>query len=91
MSDDHAERRRFSRIAFDASTEVAQDGQRWKAELQDLSLQGLLVTRPPGWNGWRIVPSQIEFWHDRPFRLHDRIVFTRDAATDPWRKTRLYP
>ena len=49
------------------------------------------VPRPPGWNGWRIVPSQIEFWHDRPFRLHDRIVFTRDAATDPWRKTRLYP
>lgn len=51
MSDDHAERRRFSRIAFDASTEVAQDGQRWKAELHDLSLQGLLVARPPGWNG----------------------------------------
>lgn len=51
------------------------------------------VPRPPGWSGWRIHPVQIEFWHDRPFRLHDRIVFTRGAATadTPWVKTRLYP
>ncbi len=47
------------------------------------------VPRPPGWSGWRITPQAIEFWHDRPFRLHDRILFTRDG--DDWRKTRLYP
>lgn len=49
------------------------------------------VPRPAGWNGWRIVPLAIEFWHDRPYRLHDRIVFTRTSARDAWTKTRLYP
>src|SRR3954466_4143489 len=49
------------------------------------------VPRPPGWSGWRIHPCQFEFWHDRPFRLHDRIEFRRDPAKAPWVKTRLYP
>ncbi|TCU78511.1 pyridoxamine 5'-phosphate oxidase [Bradyrhizobium sp. R2.2-H] len=49
------------------------------------------VPRPPGWSGWRITPMRIEFWHDRPFRLHDRIEFRRDAAGQPWSKTRMYP
>ncbi len=49
------------------------------------------VPRPPGWSGWRIAPLRFEFWHDRPFRLHDRIEFRRDAAQQPWTKTRLYP
>lgn len=47
------------------------------------------VPRPAGWSGWCITPQAIEFWHDRPFRLHDRILFTRDGGS--WRKTRLYP
>ncbi|MEY9182943.1 pyridoxamine 5'-phosphate oxidase [Bradyrhizobium sp. USDA 326] len=49
------------------------------------------VPRPPGWSGWRITPLRIEFWHDRPFRLHDRIEFRRDAADQKWSKTRMYP
>lgn len=49
------------------------------------------VPRPPGWSGWRIAPLAFEFWHDRPFRLHDRITFTRAAPDAEWSKTRLYP
>jgi pyridoxamine 5'-phosphate oxidase len=49
------------------------------------------VPRPPGWSGWRITPLRFEFWHDRPFRLHDRIEFSRGAPGDAWSKTRLYP
>ena len=49
------------------------------------------IPRPPHWSGFRITPMQIEFWHDRPFRLHDRIVFTRASAGDDWSKTRLFP
>jgi pyridoxamine 5'-phosphate oxidase len=49
------------------------------------------VPRPPYWVGYRVVPSEIEFWQERQFRLHDRIVFTRDGVTAPWTKTRLYP
>jgi len=49
------------------------------------------VSRPPHWSGYRVVPQQIEFWQERPFRLHDRIVFRHDDPDAPWSKTRLYP
>ena len=49
------------------------------------------VPRPPHWVGYRVVPSEIEFWQERPFRLHDRVAFTRDGMSAPWTKTRLYP
>lgn len=49
------------------------------------------VPRPPGWSGWRIAPQAFEFWHDRPFRLHDRIEFQRATPDAEWSKTRLYP
>ncbi|MGH6859094.1 MAG: pyridoxamine 5'-phosphate oxidase [Phyllobacterium sp.] len=49
------------------------------------------IPRPQYWSGFRIVPTSIEFWHDRPFRLHDRVVFKRDTPEGDWDKTRLYP
>jgi pyridoxamine 5'-phosphate oxidase len=53
--------------------------------------EGKDVPRPPHWGGYRIVPSMIEFWADRPFRLHDRVAFTRKTPADLWQRTRLYP
>lgn len=49
------------------------------------------IPRPEHWSGMRLVPTSIEFWHDRPFRLHDRIVFSRSGPDQPWEKERLYP
>ncbi len=47
------------------------------------------VPRPPHWSGYRILPATLEFWRDRPFRLHERLMFHR--AGDGWTTTRLYP
>lgn len=47
--------------------------------------------RPPHWIGWRVVPTRIEFWRDRPFRLHDRLEFTREGRGQLWTTNRLYP
>jgi pyridoxamine 5'-phosphate oxidase len=49
------------------------------------------VPRPPHWSGFRIMPLQIEFWRDRPFRLHDRLVFTRAGDAAPWTTSKLFP
>ena len=49
------------------------------------------VPRPPHWSGFRVRPLSIEFWRDRPFRLHERIHFARDALDASWRTARLYP
>jgi pyridoxamine 5'-phosphate oxidase len=47
------------------------------------------IPRPPYWSGYRVVPSRLEFWQDMPFRLHDRIVYTR--AGDAWSIGRIFP
>ena len=49
------------------------------------------VPRPPYWGGYCLVPLVMEFWHDRPYRLHDRIEFRRATPGDAWTKARLYP
>ncbi|MDH6266585.1 pyridoxamine 5'-phosphate oxidase [Rhizobium sp. SG_E_25_P2] len=47
------------------------------------------IPRPEYWSGFRLKPVSIEFWHDRPFRLHDRVEFIRADAG--WEKVRKYP
>jgi pyridoxamine-phosphate oxidase len=49
------------------------------------------IPRPPHWSGFRLMPLEMEYWHNRPFRLHDRVVFRRAALGDHWTMTRLYP
>ncbi len=49
------------------------------------------VERPPHWSGFRLQPLHIEFWRDRPFRLHDRYVFDRTNVEGAWATSRLFP
>ena len=67
-----------SRATFDARYEQA------KARFE-----GRDVPRPPHWGGYQLVPDRIEFWSDRPHRLHERRLFTR--SSDGWAEGLLYP
>lgn len=62
------------------------------AEVAKLTVQkGTDPKRPPFWGGFRLVPSEIEFWSDGAFRLHDRFRWSRDSVGEEWFVTRLSP
>jgi len=90
-----ASRARDSQIGAWASAQSRPMEGRWvfEKEIARIALKYGLgkVPRPPHWPGYRVTPLQIEFWRDRPFRLHDRLVFRRMAENEPWRTERLYP
>lgn len=62
-----------------------------EARLEEFTrrFEGAIVERPPFWSGFRVVPERVEFWQERPSRLHDRLLFIRTG--DGWRRQRLYP
>ena len=88
-----ATRPRSSRIGAWASKQSRPLESRFALEkaVADYTARHLIgeIPRPDYWSGFRILPETIEFWHDRPFRLHDRTVFSRDGGT--WKKMRLFP
>ena len=91
-----ASRSRLSRIGAVASDQSRPLDARATFETRVAALEKSygddgVIPRPPHWSGFRVTPVEIEFWHDRPFRMHDRIVFRRGGAEDAWEKTRLYP
>lgn len=88
-----ASRARESRIGAWASDQSRPLASRQALEAavarQTERFEGADVPRPERWTGWRVVPTSVEFWRDRPFRLHDRLRFTRDG--DAWTRERLWP
>jgi len=64
-----------------------------EARFEELSrkYQGRPVPRPPQWGGYRVVPLAVEFWFNRPGRLHHRELYTRAGPEAPWTMALLNP
>lgn len=89
-----ASRPRQSRIGAWASQQSRPLESRWALEKAVARYAATYplgeIPRPPYWTGFRVKPMAMEFWQDRPFRLHDRVRFTPDAAGG-WAGVRLFP
>jgi pyridoxamine 5'-phosphate oxidase len=89
----YATRPRISRLGAWASDQSRPLPARRDLEARVAAMEarfpGEPIPRPPHWSGFRVTPATFEFWQDMPFRLHDRLVFTR--LDDAWERTRLYP
>jgi pyridoxamine 5'-phosphate oxidase len=94
LSDEYFQSRpRGSQIGalVSSQSEIIQDRgtlERLKLELE-IQYEGKPIPRPTYWGGFRVSPDLLEFWQGRPNRLHDRIVFSKNATT--WEVNRLAP
>jgi pyridoxamine 5'-phosphate oxidase len=83
-----------SQLGAWASDQSAVIGSREELEARFRLMQGRFaggaVPRPPHWGGYRLAPDLLEFWQGRPFRLHDRLCYTRQAD-GTWKRQRLAP
>ena len=78
MTEQASDRRRFRRIAFDAKTELRQNGQEWSVQLVDLSLKGLLVQRPTPWQGNGAQAFEVDIHLDADTDVHMQVRLTHD-------------
>ena len=92
----YASRARVSRLGAWASEQSrplsARDDLAARVATMEAHYPGDDIPRPPHWSGFRVVPDAFEFWQDMPFRLHDRVVFSRSGdAESGWTHGRLFP
>ncbi|AGE27489.1 PilZ domain-containing protein [Pseudomonas poae] len=78
MTEHASDRRRFRRIAFDARTELQQNGQEWPVQLVDLSLKGLLIQRPTPWLGNGADPFDVDIHLDAETDVRMQVRLTHD-------------
>lgn len=92
-----ASRPRGAQVGAWASAQSRPYGERAELERLDREAEarfaGQSVPRPAYWTGYRVVPAYFEFWEDRPYRLHDRLVYRRESRSEnaTWRTERLFP
>jgi pyridoxamine 5'-phosphate oxidase len=99
VSDDEADayfatRPRLSQIGAWASRQSHPMESTWDLEKNVMRLAARFgtgpVPRPPFWSGFRVIPQSIEFWKEKPFRRHERVLHTRDAS-GKWSSQPIYP
>ncbi|MBI6974604.1 MULTISPECIES: PilZ domain-containing protein [Pseudomonas] len=78
MTEHASERRRFRRIAFDATAELRQNGSEWPVKLLDLSLKGLLVERPDDWKGNKALPFEVDIRLDQKTHIKMQARLTHE-------------